>query len=534
MAVHGQVGDPLYFDTENNLRFLAIPIYLDVSYAVLVATESQAIQIEPTDFYVSALLGYKRDTTTFYCPLAVDSSTYIKIKGSNNVYISRILYRGLAIKNTDSGGTTISIMSRSTELTPPFDAALYAQIFITTDNKWMFYFGYTYGNNTAPQYRNTIIFPSASGFGAIDAVHETIEMNTATIALQSSLEIGEALKGADIDIDDPYSSGGDTEDDGGTGDFDNTSDDIDFPGLPTLSAVDTGFIRLYNPSLTELQSLASYMWSNLFDESTLKKLFADPMNCILGLSVVPVSVPSGISIPVTVGNISTGVSMTTASSQYVTVDCGMLNVNEYWGAYLDYSPYTKAEIYLPYCGIHPISIDDIMGKSVSVKYNVDILSGACCAMVKCGGSVLYSFIGQCAASIPISGNDWSTVINGVISAATAVGSMVATGGASAPLTLPALASTAANSMKPSVERSGAMGGTGGMMGVQTPYIILTRPRQALPKSQNKYTGYPSFITENIGELTGYTEVELIHLENVPATSSELNEIETILKSGVIL
>lgn len=335
---------------------------------------------------------------------------------------------------------------------------------------------------------------------------------------------------------DPYAKDPDGESGtgGGTGSFDGTGDNIDTPSLPTLSSVDTGFITLFNPTIAQLKELASYMWNgSLFDLNTWQKLFADPMDAILGLSVVPVAVPNGDTGEVKVGNISTGVSMTKAASQYVVVDCGTINVNEYWGGYLDYDPYTKAELYLPYCGIHQIATDDIMGKAVHVVYHVDILSGACCAYVKCGGSVLYSFIGQCASSIPISGTDFTNVINGVISAAVSVGSMVATGGASAPLAVPALAQTAVNSMKPSIEKSGAMGGTGGMLAVQTPYLILTRPRQALPARQNTFTGYPSFITEKLGDLSGYTEIEKIHLENISATESELSEIENLLKSGVI-
>lgn len=332
---------------------------------------------------------------------------------------------------------------------------------------------------------------------------------------------------------DPYGDGGESGTGGGTGSFDGTGDDISIPVLPTLSAVDTGFITLFNPTLAQMQELASYMWSDLFDVNTWKKIFADPMDAVLGLSIVPVSVPNGPIKEVKVGNISTGVSMTTASSQYVEVDCGTLSVNEYWGAYLDYDPYTKAEIYLPYIGIHPLSTDDIMNKNVHVVYHVDILSGACCAYVKCGGSVLYSFVGQCASSIPITGDNWTNVINGAISIAGSIGSMVATGGASAPMEIAQIASTAVNNMKPNVEKSGSMGGTGGMLAVQTPYLILTRPRQALPRDQNTFMGYPAFITEKLQDLTGYTEIDSIHLENIPATESELSEIEDLLKGGVI-
>lgn len=334
---------------------------------------------------------------------------------------------------------------------------------------------------------------------------------------------------------DPYNpGGGGTEPGGGTGDFDGTGDDVNVPGLPTLSAVDTGFITIFNPTSGQLRALANYMWSSGFDLDTFKKIFADPMDCILGLSIVPVAVPNGGSKTVNVGNISTDVTMTTAASQYVSVDCGTLNVNEFWGAYLDYDPYTKAEIYLPYIGTHPIAVDDIMGKAVHVVYHIDILSGACTAYVKCGGSVLYEFIGQCSSSIPITGNDWTNVINGVLSVAGAIGTMVATGGATAPMAVGTIATTAVNSLKPNVEKSGSMSGTGGMLAVQTPYLILTRPRQALPKNQNKFSGYPSLITRPLSAVYGYTEIENIHLDGIPATEQELSEIESMLKGGVIL
>lgn len=334
---------------------------------------------------------------------------------------------------------------------------------------------------------------------------------------------------------DPYATGGNSDVSEPNGDFDGTSDPIDFPNLPTLGAVDSGFITLFNPDLTELQALARYMWTNpLFDISAWKKVFADPMDAILGLSIVPVAVPDGSARPIIVGNIATDVSMKVATSQFVEVQCGSLNVNEFWSAYLDYEPYTKAEIYLPFCGVHQLSVDDIMNKTVEVRYHIDILSGACCAFVKCGDSVLYQFIGQCSSSIPISGNDFTNVINGVLSATTAIGSLVATGGASAPLAVPSLSATALNALKPNIEKSGAMGGTGGMLAIQKPYLVLTRPKQAHPENQNHYTGYPSFITENLGDLSGYTEIEKIHLEGVPATDAELSEIETLLKGGVIL
>ena len=335
-------------------------------------------------------------------------------------------------------------------------------------------------------------------------------------------------------VTDPYAQGGESDTGGGTGTFDGTSVDVDFSSLPSLSAVDTGFITLYNPTLTQLQSLASYMWSGLFDLDTFKKLFADPMQAILGLSIVPGPVPSGATQNVRIGNIDSGVSMTKAATQYIDIDCGTLNVEEFWGAYLDYEPYTKAEIFLPFIGVHQIAIDDIMNKSVHIKYHIDLLSGGCACEIKCGGSVLYTFIGSCAVSIPVTGSDWTNLINGVLSAASAIGTMVATGGAAAPAAASTIASAAVNSLKPSIEKSGSIAGAGGLLAGKVPVLILTRPRQALPGKQNTFTGYPAFITRSLGALSGYTEVHSIRLSGIDGTESEIDEIEELLKGGVIL
>lgn len=362
----------------------------------------------------------------------------------------------------------------------------------------------------------------------------------------------------DFDPDeDPYNDPDEgTHPGGGGGDHDKNSDPIDYPSLPTLSAVDTGFITLYNPSVAQLHSLADYMWGNLFDLDTFKKLFADPMDTILGLAIVPVDVPAGSSQTVKVGNISTGVSMTKAGAQYVTVDCGSISVNEYWGSYLDYEPYTKMEIFLPFIGIRQVSSDELMNKTVGIKYNVDILSGACTAFIKCGNSVLYSFEGQCSCMVPVSNMDWSATITAAVNAATAIGAIVATGGASAALGAEAegaraqmmaakmtsqcistggsVVSSAMNAVKPQIQKSGGLHGCAGLMGGKKPYLIITRPKQAVPGSQNKYQGYPSFITATLASLSGYTEVDSIIIENIPASDTELAEIVGLLQGGVIL
>ena len=338
--------------------------------------------------------------------------------------------------------------------------------------------------------------------------------------------------------EDPYNPGGTNDDDpdqvGGDGDFTDQDEATPLPDLPSLSAIDTGLVTVYNPSNGDLKNLANYLWSDLFSLDTFKKLFADPMDAILGLSIVPVQPPVSGSAEVTVGNIGTGISMPKVSNQYVRVDCGTLNVKEYWGAYLDYSPYTKAEIYLPYIGIRPMNIDDVMKKSIHVYYHVDVLSGGCVCYVYSGEKIAYTYAGSCASAIPISGTDWTNVINGVLSAAGAIGATVATGGMAAPMAVGTIASAAVNGSKPNVEKSGGMSGAAGLLSYQKPFIILTRPRQAMSKEQYKYMGYPSWASRDISALSGYIEVEYVHLDSINATDEELDEIHQLLTTGVIV
>ena len=333
--------------------------------------------------------------------------------------------------------------------------------------------------------------------------------------------------------EDPYAIDGTAGTGGGTGDVDNTSDPIDFPTVPAIDAVDTGLVSLFCPSLAGIKSLGSYLWSGAFDVNTFKKIFADPMDCIIGLSIFPVAL-TGPASSLYVGNQNTGLSFPKLGSQWVDVDCGTLNVKEFIGSYLDYSPYTKIEIYLPFIGVRPLNPDDVMSKSIELKYRIDLMSGGCVAYLKVNNSIIYTYEGQCSASVPITSAQYGNIIQSALSIAGSIGSLTATGGASAPSDFGNIASNITNVVKPDIQKSGAYSGSGALLGVMTPYLIISRPRPAIPANQNKYQGYPAMITRTLSNVSGYTEVEDIRLNNVRAMDQEKDEIRRLLHSGVIL
>lgn len=345
--------------------------------------------------------------------------------------------------------------------------------------------------------------------------------------------------GYHTDTTNPYDYGGDSTPDSGDGRWDNSSEIIDIPTIPTVSISDTGFVSVFNPTLSQVKALADYMWAGAFDVSLFKKVMANPMDSIIGFALIPCEpTVSGVDT-VKVGNIDTGVSMNTVSNQFVDVDCGTLDLNEYWGNYLDYAPYTKITLVLPFIGSVHLSPDDCMKKKIGIKYRIDILSGGCVAYVTCNGSVLYQFTGSCSAQLPITNLDYRGMISALISIGTTavgVGSAIASGGITAPMVAVGVGNTANNVMngKPNIQHGGSLGSTSGFLGTRIPYLIITRPRQCVPTGVNKFKGLPSLITSKLKNVTGFTQVHDIHLDDLPCSDEEKTELRSILESGVIV
>lgn len=354
-------------------------------------------------------------------------------------------------------------------------------------------------------------------------------------------ELYNIVKGSAKPYDpDPWSSGGYGDIGGGDGELDLTSDIIPLPDLP-ISAVATGFIQLYTPTLNQINELSDYMWGDGFLSNVLK-LWNDPMDIIINLAQVPFNVPPAGSQKVTAGNVVTTVDMNYPANQYYELDCGEIDVKHFYDAYIDYEPYTTCEIFLPYIGTEILSMDDIMGKKLAVKYRIDLMTGACAAFILADNVLLYTFSGTCSSNIPVSGQSFAGIANTLISTvtagATAKGAGVTSKGAPIPSSKPgAVASSLASnvmSCKASIARSGSITSNVGILGAQKPYLIFTVPRSCLPKGQNKYLGYPAFMTSKISDLKGYTEVDTVRLNNMSCTDAEKVEIEEILKGGVIL
>lgn len=344
----------------------------------------------------------------------------------------------------------------------------------------------------------------------------------------------------DRDPNDPYTpdvpGGGSSEPGGGGGTWSFNDDNIPVPQLPTLQAINAGFIAAYSPTLQQLNDLANFMWTSNFKTNLIKLFGEDAMAVIMGLHIIPAQPETLAASNVWLGNVNTNVQMPQIYNQFLEVDCGTIPIDEKYGAFLDYEPYTKASLFLPYIGDVQLNVNDIMGKTLGVIYHIDVISGACNAYVTADGSVLYNYTGSCAASLPITQNDYTNLFRGIMQTAASIPALAAS--ASMPfiggITAGASLASAAASMHPDVKHSGSVTGSAGLMSIQTPYLIMTVPRICAPARQNYYKGYPGLVTVPLGTLSGFTIVESIHLDQMPGTEDEKKELLGLLTSGVIL
>ena len=371
---------------------------------------------------------------------------------------------------------------------------------------------------------------------------------------------------------DPYAGTGESAEDQvqtgpAQGSGDDTSDVISIPAKPSLNLAACQMIMVYVPSLTDVQNLASYLWTN-FDRhdiaNTLSKVFTDPIDSILSLHVLPFTPSSSTAITVTVGGFATSVSMPPASEQYHDVDCGSLSFSEFWGNYLDYNPYTRITCCLPFVGQVDLDPDEVMGKTVKVKYRVDVITGSfVCFLYIDGEKVLGQYAGNMAQQVPVSAADYSRLnaaILGVAATAATGFGIAAAGGFSTPQTTSdggltiqgggpnagALGHFAGSvigsgvdnvlNAKVRVAHSGGVSGTPGIMGVMKPYCIIHRARQSVPADANHFKGYPCNAKFTLSDLEGcgFTTVRSIKLDNFVFTEAEADELRQILANGVYL
>lgn len=333
---------------------------------------------------------------------------------------------------------------------------------------------------------------------------------------------------------------------------DNSNNSSATPGDSIKSPYQSSMITIYNPTLNVIQDIGNYLWTNDFIDN-IKKLYNDPKEALISLHKIPYMPKHNASaVNVTVcGVVISNTPCAVVTDPIDEIECGSIDLNAYFGNFLDFSPYTKLRLYLPFCGEVTLNPEECINAKLSLKYSCNCLTGECLAQLRITRSkedspqgisldnILYQKEGFMSFPYPLSSADYSRRTAALVQLGVGVGEVLAGGlTGAAPLAMRGLSDTLGAgadvaTSKPSYSYKMSSGGLG-FLGVRTPYLQVIRPNTAIPSTYGAQHGFMAQISGAVGDFVGYTEIADVHLDYVNCLGDEKEEIERLLKAGVIL
>lgn len=429
--------------------------------------------------------------------------------------------------------------------------------FVSNDNKDCFGVA-MYGTRYYPPTR-TIPHPNPSDRKSFSVIGQTIDWLNTLYGGEFTPEEKDDPNDEDPDQPGPGGGGGG----GGEGGHTLPNDPVPIPSLPEIGVASVNWLTVYKMTVTEINSFGQAMLDPRGWDA-LKQYFNNPLEAIVNIMLIPASAPvAGARTPV-VGRGEAAYSWPQAypiiHEEFATIECGVITIEPYWDSAFDFDPYTKFQLFLPFLGFKPLRADDIMGCRLRVVYHVNVMTGEFTAFVArnaiagdfygpVADQVIGEFNGNMGMRVPIGRLSADAAIDAsmrLMSSAIGLGAGAALGAAlgdpsnvsasQAGSQIASATMTAVTGPKTHLERSGSLGGGSGYLGNMKPFIIREIPRQFMPKNYRMLEGYPANIGGTLNHYTGtgYQAVEAIQLDGLNAYDSEINEIISILRGGVLV
>ena len=356
----------------------------------------------------------------------------------------------------------------------------------------------------------------------------------------------------------------------GDSDDNDPLDDSDQPLEPGKSSL-TGvgcFSSYYAMSYNDIATFNDYMWSA--DETTLQALIdglkfwgQDPMQAIMSLRLYPFNVASSMALNGRTW-VKLGRTQTTAQGYMISrnasciLDLGQIYISadkmKIPKDFKQFSPYTTMELYIPFIGIVPISVNEFMNHLLRVTMIVDITTGACEACIYSNERPMYYHSGIIGVEIPIT-------LNSMTQQSTAVVQGILSMGVGAAIT--GEANSAKKSNKVSDEEAASLGAVGTALsffdsaieigagassttrrGSSTAgtslnmplycFLIVSTPTWVTPTDYNHTYGKPCQISDNIGNFSGFSVFANVDTSGVNCTEMERNILLKLLEGGIYL
>lgn len=292
----------------------------------------------------------------------------------------------------------------------------------------------------------------------------------------------------------------------------------------------------------------------------LNYLFTEPSQFFVSLKAYPFDIKEYYNNSLTLQKVKMGKAQMKVGDQDVSAPglygypqykyLGKFKIERKFNNYLDFSPYTKIEMYLPFAGIITLDTNVVTDKEIRILLAVDFDTGKANYYLvrhednqgEYDGDIIQTVECQMGIDIPLgSYNANEQMKNLLLTGVSFIGgavSSIATGNVTSLVTssLNAVSGTF-KALQERVTKGGVSSGSNNLMTPYHPYLIITRPTYGSngPDDYVTYKGRPLFKNCKLGDLKGFTVCNDFHLENFgSATESEISSIDALLKEGIII
>ena len=326
---------------------------------------------------------------------------------------------------------------------------------------------------------------------------------------------------------------------------------MEYPDLqyvPTSTVYDRYFI-----TPNQIPDLKTFLFSETF-VNNIKRLWTNPAEYVISLSCYPFDVRnSGLvttNTDVTIGGVTSDIpalALTDIGAPYFYG--GSVKIDNYYNSYLDYEPYTTIDIYLPYIGVRPLNVSQIVGHTLNVGYYIDFGTQQITALlgldgdINSLGQVLGEYNGTIGIQTPLGGTSAQQLMQNIITQTTGFISGVGALAGGIATANPALIAGGISGMGSSVlggghtspSYYGTLSPISGLFSPQCAYLIINRPRVALPSNFQSLNGYSCSYSGRVSDFTGYLECTSVNLSSGNTmTEQEQNEITRLLTGGIYI
>lgn len=303
------------------------------------------------------------------------------------------------------------------------------------------------------------------------------------------------------------------------------------PDLPPISSLPNplmcGLVKQYVLADEVVRDMASEMIQPGFWTS-VNLFLTNPIDAIIDFSCSYMVNESGGSVaPLVVNGFTynkngTNLEGYQLANNFGEKDLGELSIDKYFNDYNDIVN-TNLSIYLPYCGIQNLGIDEFLNGKIKLKCRFDTLTGVIVYYIysvrdNCT-QLLYTFNGNFTQKIPLTASGNERLYSSVFG----ISSNIVSGD---------LINITENKIS-EPKKTGSLSGNIGIMGTQIPYLIIKRNTEYLPNKLEELIGNPSNNYTALNRCTGFQKVKNVHVE-INCTDTEKNMIETLLLGGVIV